>query len=201
MGWFGHRNHSSSLQRYPPQSHKVFTYPHRGFRKHTYDDVCRCSKLGSASTVIHTWGLGLSYSHTHPGKAEITSSDEDTRVTGHPAVIASLIEWESIKWWHGSSSSDDFSHYLSFFPNPPYRVIYTITRPVTVNIYWGLTLCQAPCYILSMPYLICPSNFMNEVLLISPYYRWGNWGQRSNLPSFSLYTEKLVFEAKISPWF
>lgn len=162
MGWFGHRNHSPSLHWCPPQRHKMLTYPHQGLRKHTCsDDVCRCCELGSASSVSHTWGLGLSYRHTHPGKAEITSwwghsGNWLPRSTSLPYRKGKhkRMTWLIFKWWF-------FTSCKFFFSNPPHRVIYTITWPVTVNIYWGLSPCQARCYIISMPYLIYPSNCMS----------------------------------------
>lgn len=42
-------------------------------------------------------GVGLSYSHSHPGKAEITFGDDITLVIGYPEELASFIEWGSMK--------------------------------------------------------------------------------------------------------
>lgn len=117
MGWFGHRNHSPSLQRCPPQRHKMLTYPHQGLRKHTCsDDVCRCCELGSASSVSHPWELGLSYSHTHPGKAEITSWGGHWGSwlpcsTGLPYRKGkhTRMTWLIFKWWFVTSCKFFFS--------------------------------------------------------------------------------------------
>lgn len=42
-------------------------------------------------------GVGLSYSHSHLGKAEITFGDDITLVIGYPEELASFIEWGSMK--------------------------------------------------------------------------------------------------------
>lgn len=153
MGWFGHRNHNPSWQWCPTQRHKVG--PTEAPESTSGLMVCAvvlivCRRMQMFWAVLYL-GVGLSYSHSHRGKVEITIGDDITLVIGYSEELASFIEWgkhEMMKWtvhkWKINTS-------FKFSPSSSHWVSQTLTWlgiivvVIVVNIYWGLTLCQALC--------------------------------------------------------